>query len=102
MFTNLATLTELALAIRNGNGSLTAGQQAQIDSAPSEESSAAAAAAAVVSDQTGAGGSTLEMEAQGKGTKKEKKGGKKGKANQGKSTVIEQGNPLCPWFVCCY
>lgn len=91
LFTNLATLTELALAIRNGTGTLTPEQKAQVESGPSDGTETAG--------QTGS--STLEVEAQGKGTKKGKGGKGKG-GNQGKSTVIEQGNPLCPWFVCCY
>jgi hypothetical protein len=99
LFTNLATLTELALAVRNGNGTLTPAQKAQIDSeTPSDETD----------NQKGVSESTLEIEATGKAshstaTKKGKKGAKVKKGgNQGKSTVIEQGNPWCPWFVCCY
>lgn len=92
-------MTELALAVRNGNGSLTPAQKAQIDSeTPSDETNAA-------DNQKSVSESALEIEATGKAksstTKKGKKGVKKG-GNQGKSTVIEQGNPWCPWFVCCY
>lgn len=92
LFTSAATLTELALAVRNGNGSITPEQKALLESSPSEHEPTTDAA-------TAPGTSSMEVETQSKGTKKTK-ASKAG--NQGKSTVIEQGTPLCPWFVCCY
>jgi hypothetical protein len=77
LLTNLATLNQLAKAVKIGQ--LTNDQQLQYDSSGEGLSELRPADTVEPSDKAN-----------------------KNNRNRKMSTIIEQKTPLCPWFTCCY
>ena len=90
LFTNVATLRELSLTVKNGR--LTEEQTQRLSSGPSEPVPS-------VQESKESEGRPGAAAAQGERTR-DRKASNRGK--QPHSTVIEQKTPLCPWFTCCY